>query len=211
MTRITFFFLLLSLFFAACTSSDDRLVVADKGVSRSFVSSQHIDCRVLDFFFCDVSSDIIKHMVIGPFRLHGIAEECTCTMLLPPFCTPANNFLNYLGDSYVSASVAMYSDKIGFFKEYSPCWRLRVVTAADVDVGNLFLEVNYSYNFDDKGNVGFVQAMQRIPITVTTVSSYGVEHNIPEILFYGCSCDDSLPFSIVCLCFPLSNREFYPL
>lgn len=149
--------------------------------------------------------------MIGPFRLLGIAEEYTCSLLLPPFGSSANGFSPFYADGIIDVSVAMYSDKRGFLWEYSPCWRLRVMTTVAADVEDFILEVNYSYSYDDDGESGFVRAMQRLPLRQMDVSSCSTGRVPNDALLYRYYGDDSVPFSIVCYYFTLPNSSFYPL
>lgn len=211
MTRILFFSLPFFLL-VACTPSgaDERL--ADRNICNAVTPSQQVNYKILEFSFCNISSDIKRKIMIGPFRLYGGADEHTYSSLLPPFCSSASNFLPLYSDGIVDATVTMYSDKIGFFAEHSPCWRLRVMTAADTDVENLILEVNYSYYYEDSGgNNGYVKAMQRLPLRMMNVSTHSLGRNFPESLLYSFYGDESVPFSIVCLCFTFPKGDFYSL
>ena len=170
-----------------------------------------IICKVFEFSFCDVRPEYKKRLMIGPFKLYEGAEEYPCSSLLPPFCFSGHSFLSLYDDDFVERAVAVYSDKNGFFREYSPCWRLRVLTAAATDVDNLVLEINYSYRYAVDGDDGCVTAMQRLPLREMNVVTCGVGHKLPDARLYTYYGDEGVPFSIVCLCFTLPSRDFRPL
>ena len=208
MTRILIFLLPLYML-AACAPSGacgKQGCTAEDGVAVT--CSQQTSYKVLEFSFCNARSEIKEQMLLGPFRLHGVVEEYTCCLLLPPFCSSVNNFQSLYSDGFVDAAVAMYSDRRGFFAEHSPCWRLRVMTTAGADVENIILEVNYSYFYEDAGgNSGFVEAMQRLPLrAMAKIEGDGVRGT--TFYYHG---DDSVPFSVVCLCFASPPGKFYPL
>ncbi len=211
MTRIVVSILPLFLLLASCASScaGDNARGAD--CCSKEPASRVIVCRVLEFSFCDVLPEYKRQMVIGPFRLHGVVEGRTLSTLLPPYSSSQNAFYSFYPDGFVDAAVTVYSDKGGFFRESSPCWRLRVTTTADTAVDDLVLEINYSYRYGDDGNDGMVTAMQRLPLRAMNVAAYRVGHNLPEALLYTHYADECVPFSIVCLCFVLSGNEFRPL
>ena len=206
MTRIFLFLFSLPLLLAACASPVGGASVADE---EGGSSSRPAVYRMLEFFFCDVRPEHKKRMMIGPFRLYGAVGEYECATLLPPFCSPLNNFSSICFDGAVDASVAVYSDRMGFFREYSPCWRLRVVTAAATEVDSLVLEVNYSYRYGDDGNDGFVTAMQRLPLC--GFSTFAGGECASGVRLCSFAADDSLPFSIVCLFFTHRRSDFRPL
>lgn len=210
MMRILVCLLPLLVLLVACISPDagdasGRAVENGKAV----VSSQQINCRVLEFSFFNARPDVKKRIMIGPFRLLGIDEEYTCSMLLPPFASSINSLASFYTNGFVDASVAMYRDEIGFFTEYSPCWRLQVTAPSSANVENLILEINYSYYYDDDRGSGYVKAMQRLPLRAMGATTCRVGRNLSEIILY--NSDESVPFSIVCLCYILSKRNFYPL
>ena len=206
MTRIFLFILSLSLLLAACASPVGGASVAD---DEGEASSRPAVCRMLEFFFCDVRPEHKKRMMIGPFRLYGAVGEYECATLLPPFCSPLNGFPAFSTDEFGDASVAVYSDRLGFFREHSPCWRLRVLTNVATEIDSLVLEVNYSYCYGDDGNDGFVTAMQRLPLC--GFSAFGAGQSAPEVRLCSFPADDSLPFSIVCLLFTHRLGDFRPL
>ena len=213
MTRIFLFLFFVTLLFAACASpvGGDGVHVAgrmgaDEGGGEP---SRQTVYRMLEFFFCDVRPEHKKRMMIGPFRLHGAVGEYTCASLLPPFCSPLNGFPTFVADEFGDASVAVYSDRLGFFREHSPCWRLRVLTNVATEVDSLVLEVNYSYRYGDEGNDGFVTAMQRLPLC--GFYAFGAGQSAPEVRLCSFPADDSLPFSIVCLLFTHRLGDFRPL
>ena len=213
MTRILFFLLLL--LFVACTllaGCDASCGVGKNGKGGdTVVPLRQIKCRVLEFSFCDARSDAKRSMMIGPFRLLGVAEEHIYSQLLPPFGSSLKTLAPYYADGFMDASVAMYYDKLGFFEECQPCWRLRVVTPAATDVQNLILEVNYSYCYDDASGSGYVKAMQRLPLRAMDAVVCGVGRNLNGAMLLRHCSDDSVPFSIVCLSFMLPKENFHPL
>lgn len=212
MTRILFFLLPFFLL-SACAprGTGNASDCAKIGDDDADVQSLQLICRVLEFSFCDARPDVKRSIMIGPFRLLGVAEEYIYSQLLPPFGSSLNTLTPYYADGLMDVSVAMYSDKLGFFEEHQPCWRLRVVTPAVADIQNLILEVNYSYCYDDANGSGYVNAMQRLPLRAMEVSVHGVGSTLRETSFYRYSNDDTLPFSIVCLSFMLPEKKFYPL
>ena len=207
MTRILFFLLLL--LFVACTPQGVGDTVSEEMLRQAVTHPQNTICRVLEFYFCDARTDVKCRMTIGPFRLHGIAEEYTCSMLLPPFASSINSLASFYTNGFVDASVAMYRSEIGFFTEYSPCWRLQVTAPSSANVEDVILEINYSYYYDDDRGSGYVKAMQRLPLRAMGATTCRVGRNLSEIILY--NSDESVPFSIVCLCYILSKRNFYPL
>lgn len=212
MTRIIFFLLPFFLL-SACAprGTGNASDCAKIGADDADVQSQQLICRVLEFSFCDARPNIKNRIMIGPFRLLGIAEEYTCSSLLPPFCSSVNNFSSFYADGIIDASVAMYSDKRGFSRKYPPCWRLRVTTTMAEDIENIILEVNYSYSYDDDVGSGFVKAMQRLPLRQMDVSSCGVGPAPNDALLFRYYGDENVPFTIMCICFALPNSNFYPL
>ena len=213
MTRILFFLLLL--LFVACASPggcDASCGAGGNGKGGDAVASlRQINCRVLEFSFYDARPDVKHSVMIGPFRLLGVAEEYVCSLLLPPFGSSLRSIAPYCSDGFMDASVAMYYDKLGFFEECQPCWRLRVVTPAPADIQNLILEVNYSYCYDDASGSGYVNAMQRLPLRAMDAAGHRAGGNRSGAVLYRYNGDDSVPFSIVCLSFLLAGEEFYPL
>ncbi len=210
MMRIFVFLLPSILFLAACVSPDAGEASGCAVQNRkAVVSSQQINCRVLEFSFCDARSDVKKRIMIGPFRILGTAEEYICSLLLPPFGSLTNSFSPFYPDGIIDASVTMYSDKQGFFAEHPPCWRLRVVAPATVEIENIILEVNYSYCFDNGSGSGIVKAMQRLPLRSMDVTTFSTGRNLCEKILY--KSDESVPFSIVCVCYILSKRTFSPV
>ncbi len=211
MTRIFVFLLPFFLSLVSCTSSGTNEARVADGCCDAVAPSRQVICRVLEFSFCDVRPELKKQMMIGPFRLHGVPEKYTCSSLLSPFCSSANAFSPFYDDGFVDKVVSMYSDKVGFFRKHSPCWRLRVLTTAVTDIDNLILEVNYSYYYEGDGNNGSVRAMQRLPLRAMEVSACRTESGVPEALFYCYYGDDSMPFSVLCVCFMLPDDNYYPL
>lgn len=216
MMRILVCLLPLLVLLVACISPDagdasGRAVENGKAV----VSSQQINCRVLEFSFFNARPDVKKRIMIGPFRLLGIDEEYTCSVLLPPFASSINSLASFYTNGFVDASVAMYRDEIGFFTEYSPCWRLQVTAPSSANVENVILEINYSYFYDEGGCSGFVKAMQRLSLRAMEVSVHGVGNSFQDRSVYSYRADENVPFSIVCLCFTLPDTKkllkFYPL
>ena len=211
MTRFFVFLLLLFVLVVACTPLGAGDTVAHKSTCNAVTISQQTPCRVLEFYFCDARPEVKKQMMVGPFRLLGVPEKYTCfSLLLPPFSSSICGISSYYTDGFTDTVVAMYSDKRGFFREYSPCWRLRIATNIAINVDNLMLEVNYSYYYDD-GNKGFVKAMQRLPLRTMAVSACMADCDVPETLLYSCRGDENMPFSIVCLSFMLPINKYYPL
>ena len=211
MTRIVVFILPLFLLLASCASSGAGDDVRGADCCNEESASRVIVCRVLEFSFRDVLPEYRRQMMIGPFRLHGVVEERTLSTLLPPYSSSQSAFSSFYTDGFVDTSVAVYSDKSGFFRESPSCWRLRVATSAATDVDDLVLEINYSYRYGDEGGSGLVTAMQRLPLRAMNVTACRVGHNLPEALLYTHYADECVPFSIVCLCFVLSGDDFRPL
>jgi hypothetical protein len=213
MTRILFFLLLL--LFVACTPQGVGDTVSEEMLCQAVTHPQNTICRVLEFYFCDARTDVKRRMTIGPFRLHGIAEEYTCSMLLPPLASSINSLTSFYTNGFIDASVAMYRGEIGFFTEYSPCWRLQVTAPSSANVEDVILEINYSYFYDEGGCSGFVKAMQRLPLRAMEVSVHGVGNSFQDRSVYSYRADENVPFSIVCLCFTLPDTKkllkFYPL
>ena len=210
MMRILVCLLPLLVLLLACISPDvDDASCRAVENCKAVAPSQQINCRVLEFSFFNARPDVKKYIMIGPFRLLGTVEEYTYSQLFSPFCSSIYNFSPLYADGFIDTSVAMYSDKRGFFVEHPPCWRLRVVTSSVTNVENLILEINYSYCYDDDRGSGYVKAMQRLPLQTMTATTCGVGRNLCETILY--SSDESVPFSIVCVCYTLSKRNFYPL
>ena len=211
MTRILFFLLFLMLLVACSSPGGCDALGCAAGNYKADASSQHINCRVLEFYFCDARPDVKRSIIIGPFRLLGVAEEYVCSLLLPPFGSALHSYAPYYADGIIDASVVMYSDKMGFFMQHSPCWRLRVITPISANVENIILEVNYSYCYDDGCCSGYVKAMQRLPLRAMDAMEYRVGGNSNGTMLYRYNGDDSVPFSIVCLSFMLPKGNFHPL
>lgn len=211
MTRILFFLLFLMLFVACVSPGGCDTSGCAAGNYKADASSQQINCRVLEFYFCDARPDVKRRIMIGPFRLLGIAEEYTCSLLLPPFGSSTNSLAPFYADGNIDASVAMYSDKIGFFVQHSPCWRLRVIIPASANAENIILEVNYSYCYDDGASSGYVKAMQRLPLRAMDATACRVGRGVNGAVLCRNYSDESVPFSIICLGFTLKEENFYPL
>ena len=205
MTRVFDFFLIAILLVSCTVSGNDGMADNDNCIENKnvyFFSS--VPCTVMEFLFSDVSENVKDEVMIGPIRVIGVDDMHTLSSFVAPYKSLFNNFMTFnVNDGGTTEDVVtIYSDKCGFFVEYSPCWRFYVVTSGQISVDELLLEINYSYFYESDTDSGFMKCMERLPLSEANL--YSMDRMSCKYVFD----DENLPFSIICICFSMQYSNF---
>ena len=144
---------------------------------------------LIALIFTDTHDNVDGNIQLGPFRLIGADESITLTSIAAPFCSYLAGQTTLNRSTTIDATIAMYSDRQGFSKEYPPCWRI-FATTTQVELENIELEINYSYRYNSAGGSTYVEGMQRIPLQETVITT-----------------NAEFPFTIYCIRLPMPQKK----
>jgi hypothetical protein len=144
---------------------------------------------LIALIFTDTHDKVEGNIQLGPFRLIGADESITLTSIAAPYCSYLTGQATLNRSTTIDTSIAMYSDRQGFSKEYPPCWRI-FATTTQVELENIELEINYAYSYNSTGGSTYIEGMQRIPLQESIITT-----------------GEEFPFTIYCIRLPMPQKK----